>query len=84
MEANHKAENNKNKNKTTESSNPKQNKIPKYFISFKKPATFGESINKKRAIIKKAKSVTKKRNQSEASASKNNSILKYVLPSKNS
>ena len=62
-----------------------QNQIKKYFISFKKPATLGESINTKKAIIKKAKSVTKKkRNQLEASASKNNSILKYVLPSKNS
>ena len=69
---------------TSKSSNQNKNKIPKYFISFKKPANLADSINTKKSIIKKAKSVTKKQTQLEAAASiNNNSILKYALPTNN-
>ena len=68
----------------TKSSNLSKNKIPKYFISFKKPATIAENINLKKSITKKVKPVTKKQRQLGAAAEKSNySILKYALPIKN-
>ena len=45
---------------TSKSSNQNINKIKKYLISYKKPATLAESISTKKSIIKKAKSVTNK------------------------
>ena len=73
-----------NRKETSTSSNQNENKIQKYFISFKKPANLADSIKTKKSIIKKAKSVTKKQTPLEAAASNNNnSILKYALPTKN-